>query len=105
MSQDAFPQDEPEEEGEDDDVIINEVVPEKIDLVDDDKYDDMTAHEPTNVIVKIEPIDDAMDGFEDVEGGVIKAKSIGDVRIKPEPMDPGMLRRSDTFFLGWFTCF
>ncbi|KAK9738323.1 CID domain [Popillia japonica] len=88
-SQEVFPKmEEEDEDGEDDDVIINEVVPEKIDLVDDDKYEDMQPHEPTSIVVKEEPVDD---GFVDVEGGVIKAKSITDVKIKTEPIDPGWI--------------
>ncbi|GJQ65408.1 hypothetical protein Trydic_g7518 [Trypoxylus dichotomus] len=81
----AFPKIDEEEEGEDDDVIINEVVPEKIDLVDDDKYEEIASQEPTDIVVKEEPVDD---GFVDVEGGVIKTKNITDVKIKTEPIDP-----------------
>lgn len=73
-------------EEEDDDVIINEVVPEKIIVDDDDEIEDGQDEFTSDVKVKEEPIDD---GFIDVEGGVLKVKGDGEVKIKTEPKDLG----------------
>ncbi|RZC34227.1 pre-mRNA cleavage complex 2 protein Pcf11, partial [Asbolus verrucosus] len=70
---------------DDDDVIINEVVPEKIEVDDDKEYTDSI---PSDLPVKVEQIDD---GFMDVEEGLMKIKSGGQIKIKSEPLDPDEL--------------
>lgn len=70
---------------EDDDVILNEVAPERIVVDDDDDNEEEMEYDPS-VKVKIEPVDD---GFIDVEGGVLKVKSDGEIKIKAEPKDSG----------------
>lgn len=71
---------------DDDDVIINEVIPEKIIVDDDDENEDGQDEFTGSVKVKEEPIDD---GFIDVEGGVLKVKGDGEVKVKTEPKDLG----------------
>ncbi|KAF5294521.1 hypothetical protein FQA39_LY13375 [Lamprigera yunnana] len=70
-----------EEEDGDDDVIINEVIPERIVLDDDDKDDYTESGLIPGVVVKEEPIDD---GFMEVEGGLLRQKG---VKVKTEISD------------------
>lgn len=85
QSAEAETQKDSEQEEDDDDVIINEVVPIRI-IVDDDDDNEENVGLLPGVTVKEEPIDD---GFMDVEGGVLKVKEDGEVKIKSEPTDLG----------------
>lgn len=78
-----------EDEGEDDDVILNEVAPIRIVVDDDDDEEPLETNQlQESVIVKQEkkPIYD--DGFIDVEE-IVTLKDVGQVKIKSEPVDEG----------------
>lgn len=77
-----------EDDDDDDDVIIHEVIHEKIILDDDDgKEESLDCSDQAPAPVKKELEDD---GFMDVEDGIIKTETFGNIKIKSEPIDPGM---------------
>ncbi|KAF7266810.1 hypothetical protein GWI33_019914 [Rhynchophorus ferrugineus] len=79
--------DDDDDDGDDDDVILNEVAPIKIVVDDDDDDDDDRPFNGPTEPTGLKKENHFDDGFVDVGEGFVSLNSVGQIKIKSEPVD------------------